>query len=778
MRRLLLAIAALASLALPQVAQARATQIAPTYSPVFSSTGLKFNRRLLSWIAPTAPTFYAFTAGSGAGTEGWGTGTAISIHGLNGFTTLLDSGSGASNTAVKVNTTTHYTYGTSGSSSAHAAKYAGSPYSYFRTTMVQGTQRFELHRNMVGGTDSFSGLRGGGGTSTYFNLQAFSNGTGGTTSSVTGHLVYNGDVLEWETIGTKIIPRLNGRQISATAASPSFPTTGFDLTALGITPTGNYGWNGLAPTTGASYDAEFGYSGGTDRMTLFQPTHNAQIETDGTLKLTIDATYTGSDPASSSLSYSITTSTGAAVSGQTNQPIQSLSIGGGSITGKTIAFTPSAGTAYVLKVCRNDAAGGKSICSHGPYVYPSENIGIYGQSNAGNSYSSVATLETFTAATNAYNYDAANNVSGSMPLSDFTVAISNTPNSALAGGLAGTIQSNYSAATGVGMIMGGRGSTSIQTRGPNSVDWATFLGAIRNIGKNIRTIYWIDGESNTGDDAAYVTTWLQLADLADAYNGRAINYYMKPVGSHASGATSTNSWEAIRRAQAKLAYDYSNRSGGGSVRLGAFALDMQHQVTGSTYSDLHFSPDTYAIVYRRMARTQAWYDGKSSYNLLGPAAYSVAKVDNTHVNVTFDLNTLTGMRYLNSAYGVGGAEFGGGMRFASSAANLLSYATLDTVASAATIDAPVSGKVTVHFTLSSPIVGPIYVGFPWGENPANPTGNNTVELNLRTNASILGGYIAGEDDVMIQPFWCFGGNGSDASTAAGCTPGNDFLIAS
>jgi hypothetical protein len=745
---------------------AHAGQIGVGYSIGEISTYITGSGGPPPFVAPTAPVFYDFTESS------WITAsctTACTANGQNGWTTLQDLAGAGSSAAVKINTTAGYLYGSSANQAWHGAKSITTGDGWYRVTVI-GSATLEMQRNMVGGSDSFTGVKFLTGVTGVLasSVRIYQNGTSVTTMSLqSGAAVMTGDVYEFYTDSTnhRLIPYMNGRQLTLTTL---IPTSGIDISTLTIT--GQNGIIGNAGTTGALDDMEFGDTT-MGMIRLYQPTRVAQREANGDLVLTLEGTYTKSDPAA--LKYNITTSAKVAV--QTAQALQSPVIGSGAFSGKAIQFTPAASTSYVTTVYRDDAVSGGVIKSHGPYVMPGEIDFGYGQSNMGNSYAANSATVAWTPPANAFIYDVSTTVN--TPAGDSLIKPYTTTNSAVAAALY-TLAGSYGGVP-VALIEGGVGSTTIEQRSPGGSSqawWDALLNGIRMGGRRLRYGHWADGESNaSGSYATYASTFMSDLDLIDAQNGRPVVILMGEMGSYQlNGDTANNTpWEAVRRIQAKLANDNPTR-----IKVASYRLDAQHLTSGSAVDSLHHSSDSYAIFWRRQMMMRAYLDGKSAYHLLGPSVVSVVKNSNTQVTVTFALNGMTGMRYINTAYGVGGTEYHGGMRFASSAANLVIPANWDTVSAPATIGTPSGGQVTVTFTLTSAIAGAIYVGLPWGENPYNPTNDNTVNLNFRTQASILAGYISGEEDVGIQPFYCLAGASNDNSTAAGCTPGNDYLIAS
>jgi hypothetical protein len=300
------------------------------------------------FVAPTAPIFYDFNPG-----EGWASGTSTQIITANGFSALIDNGGSGTTAAIKVNTTAGYIFGTSANTGVHTAKSISTGNSWFRVTVIgSASVPLEIHRNMVGGTDGFTGLRFSATPGSFLTnaLRNYSNGVGGTSVNLGGFDAVNGgDSFEFETDATnkKLLIYMNGRQLTLTT---TVPTSGYDISAYTIT--GNYGILGSASGSGAVDDMEFGDST-MGRLRLYMPARIVQREANGDVYFVLEGTYTQSDPAV--LKYNIATSTGTAV--LTGQTMQNAVIGSGSFSGKTATFTPTGGTQYVVTVYRDDATG-------------------------------------------------------------------------------------------------------------------------------------------------------------------------------------------------------------------------------------------------------------------------------------------------------------------------------------------------------------------------------------------------------------------------------------
>lgn len=702
-------------------------------------------------VAPTAPVFYDFVAG-----EGWGTGTAIPIANpsLNGFTALIDTGGSGTASAVKVNTTTGMMSGTSANSGVHTAKSITSGDGWVRYTVGSGAPTFELHRNMVGGTDSFSGIRivmsampTTGGTGVWRKVVS---GTPTNTPFQTFGTIQQGDVFGFVTDSTnnRLIPYFNGRVITATTTIPS---GGFDMTRMTLT-----GQHGILGSSASSCVDEMEFGDSTMGMLrLYQPTRVAQREANGDLIFTAEGVYTKADPAS--LKYNITTSAKVAV--QTAQPLSSAVIGSGAFSGVTTAFTPAAATSYILTVYRDDATGanGTIIKSHGPWVLPGEVDVAYGQSNMANSYATITTT-SYTPPASSYYIDVATTPSGlSNPVEgDAVVRAMGTnvgPTQALS-----TLSAGYSGIPTC-LIQAGVGSTSIEQRSPggdHEAWWYAMLAGIKMAGRRLRYCHWKDGESNVGSSTTYASTFFADMALLDSFNGRNMVYLMSPVGSLGGDTTTQSGWEAMRRLQVGMALD--SRANGRLV-ISSYCMDLQHDGNNPA---LHYTGDSYAIFWRRQMMMRLYLDGKSAYHLLGPSIASVAKVDNNNVDVTFNKNTLDSLSPQNTAVN---SDFSGGLRFSSTSAAIINGGRGDITSITNCVQQSTTTTQEVwRFTLGTAVPGSIYVSGPGGSDPFNPTGNTTIKANLRTQASIMSGLKTGEDWVAVQPYYDF-------------TSGNDYLIA-
>lgn len=713
-----------------------------------------------SFVAPTAPIFYDFLTG-----EGWTAGTSNTINGLNGFTTLQDLSGAGSSAAVKTNTTAGYLFGTSANSAWHAAKSITTGSGWYRATVI-GTCSLEMHRNMVGSSDTFIGLRLVTGVTGALSTSSLRVVNGSTTNIglAASATVQAGDVYEFETdaSGMRLLPFMNGRQLTL---STTVPVAGYDISALTIT--GKHGLIGNVSATGAVDDMEFGDASLHGRIRLYQPARVVQREANGDVILNVEGTYTASTPAA--LKYNITTSAGVAV--QTAQPLLSPVIAAGSFSGKTSSFTPSASTKYVLTVYRDDATGanGGIIKAHGPYVLAGEVDASYGQSNMGNSFIGTTTA-TYTAPANSFTYQ----TSGiSTPDGDAIIVagVSNTPPAAALS----TMGTDYSGVP-VALVFGAQGSTTIEDRAPVGMTtysgsaeraYYSLLNGIRMAGKGMRYCHWKDGESNanftalsvgnTGNITSYPTTFVLLVNAMDTYNGRAMVYLMSPIGSYGTTNDTGNiaNWEAMRRAQAKLAYDNPTR-----VKVSSYTYDLQHD---TNQPGLHYSIDSYAIFWRRQMRYRDYLESKSAYHLLGPSIASVAKISGTQVDVTINLNTLDSLAIQNAS---GGSDCRGGLRFSTTSAGLAAGAGGDlSCTTVPTLQSSTATTETWRWTLTASTAGTIYVGGPAGENPFNPANTAATNTNFRTLACVMSGVKAAEDWVGLQPYWDF-------------ATGNDYLAAS
>lgn len=545
-------------------------------------------------------------------------------------------------------------------------------------------------------------------------------------------------------------------------------TQATDYTTPAVTFNGTHGFLGTTPNASFRY-IEVGDPDTQAMIRLQAPNRIAPVDLNGDLTLHFVGDF--SQASLTSVTYSIyDASTDLVVAAASSVAVTGLvaSAGRWHATGTKLAAASIPATFYV-KATRSDITGSSSISTWGPVQRPGIVDGTYGQS-LGQQAWAATTGGSVAAPAQAYTIDGSTGAStGSAAVTSELNArvramVANTPNATWAAtiltALGGTV---------IGRVRGGVGGTNAYERLPGSSVYASFMLGIERAGGDIQEISYnggtYDAQNATGNGSvADYTANLNLTcstmetDLGKAANSLIVQ--LVGLGTVKSGATDANQ-QAIRRQHVVLA------NSGGRYYRGPDTAHLQHNSTDA----YHLINQAYNEQERLVALARLDHLlGGTTYKR-GPTLVSAAKVDAQTLTVTFDCPNAASMTALNTGNGQVTA-FDGGMRFATSAANLAA----GTLVHATSISfAAVSGGqcvATVGFAAGTFTGVSGYVGGPYGTNPFNPTNDVTIE-----NAGIAGGaatatgknwwagVYTGEENVAIQSYF-------------NTVTGNDYLVAS
>lgn len=698
------------------------------------------------------------------------------VTGLVTYSTLLESTPGGATLDAFVITTTGkgLLSGSSGQTKAHGQRLPTTVNDRVAMKVLGvGSGRFETHLDQAtsGGTPTYLLVRSLG---TGLQVRPVIAGVNGTLSAISIATAVAGDILDVRTVtvsGQKYIEvRNNGIMVAPLPTSAAFPNGQYGLAAAGITANGYHSLPGDL-SVGAIDWWEGGDPATTSLLDVRIPNHTMPLDGSGNTVWTFEIAYTDSDPAALKYRLWLVTTAGTAdtvVAGHDGVPVASFTVDSASKTAMVTLnqFTPTtATTQYYVDVYREDAVdalgapsvirGTSPYVMHTPYggvgVFLGQSLNVLANGVIGGSYSFAAPANLWLTNVDSgrFEYQTAVQI----------ITTANLPINALVK----TFESKYGARPWA-TLCGGISGTSAAGRGVGTQAHTDLLRGLRWTGGKISYLSLMDGQTDENFTLSqyWTPTAAVYADLKARNGGGALLEVINPLGAHqgagASPASNDVGCERVRRFQAFEApslYSY--------VVRGAFYSDLQHNAADYW----HLTTTSFEEVRRREALAYLNFIDPTNYpfDRSGPKLVSASRLSSTVIRVLVAPNGFTSVTAINTAVSAGKTDqFSCGLGFSAtvgtsagivdSAGNAISTLTGTLLTpTAVSVGALSGGTYPIDFTFTGPLPATVYVRGPFGASPFNLSGNQTVDDNLLTQASMIIGSLAGEPDVAIQPYW-------------------------